>query len=355
MQIKIKTGLLTVNNFKYLHKFISFGSRINKNRGFFFISKVMGKHLATKPSVMEDIFLQMSNIIPKSDEATLYIGFAEAAVGLGQGVFEKNCSNKDSFYIHSTRFHTSIEPLLIFEEIHSHAKSHILYKPYNESWLKNITRIVLIDDEVSTGKTAKNIISKLKYIFPKISKYILVSIIDFSDNNSIESFALCKSQFEFEKNNFFIKNDIISETDNKIKIDSLIPYNFGRYGVKKLNFDFKQMIDSDSLLDKKVLVVGTAEFVYPPYLLAKFLEKKGINVFCQSTTRSPINIDGDISSILKFKDNYHESIDNFLYNVIDRDYDIIIICYETIKNPRNFTLIKQLENKFNIMELFFEL
>lgn len=314
----------------------------------------MGKHLPTKPSVIEETFLQMSNIIPKSDEATLYIGFAEAAVGLGQGVFEKNCSNKDSFYIHSTRFYTSIKPLLIFEEVHSHARSHILYKPYHDSWLENITRIVLIDDEISTGKTAKNIISKLKPIFPNVSKYILTSIVDFSDNNSIESLSLCKSKFTFKKNKFFIKNDIISQTDNRTKLDSIIPYNFGRYGIKKLNFDFEQMLDINALLDKKVLVLGTAEFIYPPYLLAKYLEEKGSNVFCQSTTRSPINIDGDISSILTFKDNYHESIDNFLYNVIDRDYDVIIICYETIKNPQNFTLIKQLEKKFDIKELFFE-
>lgn len=315
----------------------------------------MGKHLPTRPSLMKETFIQMSNIIPKSDEATLYIGFAEAAVGLGQGVFEENYSNKDSFYIHSTRFHTSQKPLLIFEEMHSHAKNHIVYKPNNEDWLKNITRIVLIDDEISTGKTVENIISQLKPIFPHISQYILVSIIDFSQNKNIESFSLCKSKFQFEKNNFVVENTIISETVDTTKLDSIIPYNFGRYGVKKLHFDFEQMIDINELLDKKVLVLGTGEFIYPPYLLAKYLEEKGCNVFCQSTTRSPINKDGDISSIVKFKDNYHESIDNFLYNVIDRDYDRIIICYETIKNPQNFTLIEQLEKQFNIMELFFEL
>lgn len=353
IQIKIKTGLLTINNFNHLSKFVSFGSRINKKRGFFFISKVMGKHLPTKPSVMEETFLQMSNIIPKSDEATLYIGFAEAAVGLGEGVFEKNCSNKDSFYIHSTRFYTSQKPLLAFEEMHSHAKSHILYKPYNENWLKNITRIVLIDDEISTGKTAENIILKLKPLFPKVSNYILVSIVDFSDNTNITSFSLCKSKFTFEKNDFFIQKNIVSQRDNTMKLDAIIPNNFGRYGVKKLHFDFEKMLDISPLLDKKILVLGTGEFTYPPYLLAKYLEEKGSNVFCQSTTRSPINIDGDISSVLQFKDNYHESIDNFLYNVMDREYDTIIVCYETVKKPQNFTLIKQLEKKFNIMELFF--
>jgi len=86
--------------------------------------------------------------------------------------------------------------------------------------------------------------------------------------------------------------------------------------------------------------------------LQQFLEDNGIETYFQATTRSPVNVDGAIKSKLQFKDNYFENIDNFLYNVIDKEYDKIFICYETTKLPTNFNLKSQLK-KFNVEELFF--
>ncbi len=308
---------------------------------------------------MEKTYKDLANLVPKTDEPTLYIGFAEAATALGQGVYEQS-NQENSFYMQSTRFKTSKEQLFSFEELHSHASHHIFYKPHDEDILsicKNITRIVLVDDEISTGKTAENIVIKLKEIFPDVSKYYLVSVINFSKNNSktLECLSLCDASYTFDRNNLEFDDTIVSVSSKKDDINSIIPYNFSRYGVKKLNLNFENYIDLNILKDKKVLVLGTAEFTYPPYLYAKYLEENGVDAYCQSTTRSPINIDGDISSVIKFKDNYHESIDNFLYNVSDRDYDYVILCYETISLPKNFTLKEQLENKFKVMEIFFEI
>jgi len=95
--------------------------------------------------------------------------------------------------------------------------------------------------------------------------------------------------------------------------------------------------------------------MYAPYLLAKYLEDNGIETYFQATTRSPINIDGSITSKLSFKDNYFENIDNFLYNVMDRDYDKVIVCYESISLPKDFDLKAQLETKFETQEIFFDI
>ncbi len=94
--------------------------------------------------------------------------------------------------------------------------------------------------------------------------------------------------------------------------------------------------------------------MYPPYLLALYLEENGIDVYNQATTRSPINIDGEIKSKLNFIDNYFENIDNFLYNVIDREYDKIYICYETTQKPKQFKLKEMLEKlNFEVEDIFF--
>jgi hypoxanthine-guanine phosphoribosyltransferase len=358
LEIELITGSLKVKPCNNLETLISYGSRINKKRGFFFISKVTGKHLPVKPTSIELIYKNIATLVPKTEDYTLFIGLAEAATALGQGVFEKY-NSKHSFYMQTTRYKTSKDILLSFQEEHSHAPSHILYYPRDEN-LKNklniIKRIVLVDDEVSTGKTAYNLIDKLKEIFPNVKKYSVVSLVNWSKNkySDIEFKSLCNGHFEFRSNGIDIQNNIKSISDNSNNLDNIIPYNFGRYGTQKKEYDFNKIIDINNLKNKKVLVLGTSEFMYVPYLLALFLENNHIQTHYQGTTRSPINLEGNITHILKFKDNYSENIDNFLYNVLDKDYDKIIVCYETISNPSNFKLKEYLEVKFEVEEIFFK-
>ncbi len=359
--IELKTGTLKIEPNKILDNLVSFGSRINKKRGFFFVSKVTGKHMPVQPSKMLDTYKDLASLIPISDEPTLFIGFAEAATALGQGVYEAY-NSPNSFYIHSSRFTTSNKVLLSFQEEHSHAPSHIFYEPIDEDlklMLQDITRIVLVDDEVSTGNTANNLINELKTIFPYVGDYCLVSILDWSSKNydNFKCLSLYKGAFSFEKNNKEIENKIKSHPHHHeiTNLDTIIPYNFGKYGVKKLDIDMSQYTDIKKLKGKKVLVLGTAEFMYVPYLLAKYIEESGVECYFQATTRSPINIDGEITSKIEFVDNYFEDIDNFLYNVMDREYDTIIICYETTALPKEFDLRVQLEKKFAVEEIFFEI
>ena len=358
--IELKTGTLKVESNKILDNLVSFGSRINKKRGFFFVSKVTGKHMAVKPSKMLETYKDLASLIPTSDEPTLFIGFAEAATALGQGVFEEY-NSKNSFYIHSSRFTTSQKVLLSFQEEHSHAPSHIFYEPIDKDlrlMLKDIKRIILVDDEISTGNTANNLINELKNIFSDIKDYYVVTILDWTSKkyDNFKCLSLYKGEFSFQRNNEEVKTLIKSEPDkNEIKnLDEIIPYNFGKYGLKKLDIDVSNYVDLEKLKGKKVLVLGTAEFMYIPYLLAKYIEDSKIDCYFQATTRSPINIDGEITSKIEFVDNYFENIDNFLYNVIDRDYDNIIICYETTSLPKEFDLKAQLEEKFSVQEIFFE-
>jgi len=359
MKTELKSGSLELDYNSKLQQLVDFGSRINKKRGFLFVSKVLGKHLPTSPSLMKKTYRDLAQLIPSSNEPTLYIGFAETATALGQGVFEE-MNLENSFYIHSTRFKTSQDILFSFYEEHCHAPSHIFYTPKDKellALLKDIKRIVLIDDEVSTGNTANNLVTQLQKVFPNVDKYYLLTILKWTQNSydSFEYLSLYSGEFSFKPKDMDFKTNIVSEPKEVKDLDKIIPYNFGRYGVKKLDLDFLSMVNIDSLKGKKVLVLGTAEFMYPPYLLALYLENNKIDSYFQATTRSPVNIDGAITSKISFKDNYFEEIDNFLYNVIDREYDKILLCYETSILPKSFDLKEQLEVKFDVEEIFFEI
>lgn len=355
MHVNLKTGTLNIKNDPELDALVSFGSRMNKKRGFLFVSKVLGKHLPTKPSVMNKIYQKLASLIPEHHTPTLFVGFAETATALGQGVYEA-ANLPDSFYIHSTRFQTSQPTFFSFFETHCHAPSHIFYEPKDAvllQKLQHIKRVILIDDEVSTGSTANNLVMQFKDHLPNVEKYFLLTILNWSEKNykNFKYLSLYQGRFDFTPIEMTMPENIISEPEHVENLDTIIPYNFGRYGTQKLNLFFS--VDTLSLKDKKVLVLGTAEFMYAPYLFAEYLERSGIDVYFQATTRSPVNVDGAVTSILHFKDNYFEEIDNFLYNVIDRNYDKVFICYETTKLPESYTLKTQLEPYFEVEELFF--
>ena len=101
---------------------------------------------------------------------------------------------------------------------------------------------------------------------------------------------------------------------------------------------------SKSFKYKNILLLGTGEFMHYPLVASSFIHSSNC-IKIQSTTRSPIQIGGDIRSKIIFRDNYSPSEINYLYNVIDRKYDVIIIFYEA-KSKYDHLLVDQLNSKF---------
>ena len=84
-------------------------------------------------------------------------------------------------------------------------------------------------------------------------------------------------------------------------------------------------------LPKRILVLGSNEFVWLPFLLAEWLETQTQNstVNFSALTRSPIALGGAITTMLSFSDNYGLGMTNFAYNVEPNDWDLIVLCVET--------------------------
>jgi hypothetical protein len=250
---------------------------------------------------------------------------------------------------------------LEFEEAHSHATDFFLYYPeqldYRKQFL-NAETLVLIDDEISTGKTFLRLIKAYQVVNPTVRKVFIVSLVNFAhpdDRAALESQAgvavewVCFRQgllyFE-DSQNAAIDSITVNVSGNGACKKHLLAWP-GRLGMAApigLDGDIVEQLvqsgfNSESNDIRPILVLGTGECNAPAYLLGRALEAKGFKVKVQSTTRSPIHQGNDIRLVCQFEDNYEDGIPNFIYNLNPNDYRDIILCHET---PLNKALIDRL-------------
>jgi hypothetical protein len=103
--------------------------------------------------------------------------------------------------------------------------------------------------------------------------------------------------------------------------------DWGRLGVSHVEDTLAPNLQVRS--GERIIVLGTSEFVWRPFLLAERLERAGADVHFSSTSRSPIALGHSIGHALSFSDNYGLGIPNFLYNVKPGQFDRVLICSET--------------------------
>lgn len=362
MLIQLETGTLAleVNKSDFeLDYLTGFAARNNSKRGFLFVSKVLGKHWPVKPSIMQEIHQKLASYLVQSDfEGPVFmVGMAETATALGRGVFEEYSlyTGMDAVYSHTTRYRLQQNSVLNFSEEHCHATDQCLHLPTDPLAQKLINQaktLVLIDDEMSTGKTFLNLINVLRCNMPQLERVLIVTLMDLTGQSGlyllqhqfpykIDVVSLLEGSFSFQAQDRSWDSTIKSVGDGLNK-DYILPHDGGRTGIFPNQWDTSRLPHA-SLASGSVLVLGTGEFMYEPYRLALKLEKEGHEVYFQSTTRSPIMLGNDVDSILAFEDNYGESVDNFLYNVIDKKYDNILLCYETPNLPPKHDLPQTLE------------
>lgn len=275
---------------------------------------------------------------------------AETATGLGYGVFEAACREgaEQALFIQTTRYHLDRIERLEFEEAHSHATDFFLYYPeqlkHRELFL-TAEMLVLIDDEISTGKTFLRLIKAYQRVNPNLRKVFIVSLVNFAhpdDRAALENQAgvavewVCFRQglLHFEdKKNAAIDSITVNVSGNRACKKALLAWP-GRLGLDAPigleNDVVEQLCNSGLKRDQRpLLVLGTGECNAPAYLLGRELERQGFKVKVQSTTRSPIHQGNDIGRVCEFKDNYDDGIPNFIYNLDTDDYSDIILCHET--------------------------
>ena len=319
----------------------SFAERRNPKRAFLFVSRVLGRHIPARPSLMADSFNALAAHIPSDlPGPVLVIGMAETAVGLGGGVHRALSQTRDdSVYLVSTRHPTGSELFARFEEEHSHASSHLLHLPQDPKTRKlmlTARSLVLVDDEASTGNTFINLSNALAEAgLSNIERLVTVTLTDWSQDavrkelgQHVTSVSLLDGRYTFDE-------DPTAELPEMPEVGSVAQgdwpldanRDWGRMGVRE-HLDTLAP-DLEVTPGERILVVGTSEFVWRPFLLAERLEKAGADVHFSSTSRSPIALGHAIDHALSFSDNYGLGIPNFLYNVAPGQFDRVLICSET--------------------------
>jgi hypothetical protein len=318
-----------------------FAERRNPKRAFLFVSRVLGKHIPVKPSVMQASYESLAAKIPSDlPGPVLVIGMAETAVGLGAGVHRVySATRQDSMYIVSTRHPVGTDMFARFEEEHSHASAHLIHMPEDpetREMMLNARSLVLVDDEASTGKTFINLHRALGEAgLTKVERVITCVLTDWSDGaitNSIGSTAdqvsLISGAYQFIEDPEASLPEMPETGTVAVGEYPINPLNdWGRLGVRSVADTLALGIQV--VPGERIIVLGTGEFVWKPFLLAERLELAGADVHFSSTTRSPIAIGHAIHHALSFSDNYGLGIVNFLYNVAPGQFDRVLICSET--------------------------
>lgn len=155
-----------------------FALRDNPRRAHLIVSQILGKHIPANPGVVLDGGYRLATKIvdtlgdmPTGD--TLAIGYCETATGLGHAVAEDLAVT----YLHTTRRPDAALPVQArFDEEHSHAVAHLI-QPRPGISLAGTGPLILIDDELTTGKTALNTIEALHAQFPR-PVYVIAVLLD---------------------------------------------------------------------------------------------------------------------------------------------------------------------------------
>ena len=362
LSVELQTGTLTLSLAPPVSDYqaddlFGFAQRRNPKRAFLFVSKVLGRHIPVAPSQMRAAMNALAARIPLDlPGPVLVIGMAETAVALGAGVQQAlSRTRNDTLYLCTTLYPLLAPVFFEFREEHSHATQQVLHYPQaasHQELLKTARSLVLVDDEASTGKTFANLVTALreqgKDSFERI---IVTTLTDWSAGQAAAQLgarasqaSLLEGHWHWEANHSPPPEMPAVDVVGTGSWQANCTYDWGRLGVQ--THTLPVLVSQLGVqAHERVLVLGTGEFVWPPFLLAESLEQTGAQVYFSATTRSPIALGHSIQRSYALHDNYGQGIANFLYNVDPSAYDRIFLCTETPAALLDASLVTSLQAK----------
>lgn len=268
------------------------------------------------------------------------IGYAETATGLGHVVADA----LGAPYLHSTRHEVVGAAFTPFEEEHSHASDHRLY-PSDPDWLPAGGTTVLVDDELSTGRTVRNTITALHTGSPQ-AHWVVAALIDLRSEHDVSAFTelaerlrtritvvslgvgtvelpddvLALARQVIDADATPIDAAVVSAPGEVVIVDALdlAPVTSARFGVPgRLDQAGAAAVAERILPDLPAgdtIVLGSEEFIAVPLVVAEHLDHLRGSTRFSTTTRSPIAVidrdDYAIASAISFTSHDH-TIDGF--------------------------------------------
>ncbi len=324
----------------------------NSKRPYLFVNSLQGKHIPADPEKTGEMCRALAEKINAAcpGEKLYVIGFAETATGIAACA----CSHLPGalYYQQTTREGGAGENLL-FSESHSHATEQLLRAEGLAEALRGVDRVILIDDEVTTGNTMCKLIALLREKGGAHARYSIASVLNSMTEERLEELRregteclyLCRVPFEYGKESIL---DVPFDPERHLRCrggaEGIIPEIAFSSPVNPRNLvraaelreacaaftrEVCAWIRREGAGGGRVLVAGTEEFMYPTITVGQALLREGLadTVRIHSTTRSPIVAAAGENYPLfcraEIRSAYDPERTTYLYNL--REYDRVLV------------------------------
>lgn len=320
----------------------------NRKRNYLVVNPLQGKHIPVSPGKALQVFSELAGLLGAyKDERLLVVGFAETATAIGAQLAVELGAD----YIQTTREELPGVEYLYFSEEHSHATEQRLVKNDLDRSIDKIDRIIFAEDEVTTGKTILNLITVLEQNYGRKIKFAVASLLNGMPEDSMEAFAGRGIGIYYLVK---IQHDRYPETADRAVEDGIYHQEDVTGGEYTARFEFEGRLDTRRLTNmarykdacgiffdelrrhlplegcKRLLVLGTEEFMFPGLYVGKCLEERGYSVKFHATTRSPISVGSSeeypLHERYALSSLYEDGRKIFVYDI--GSYDAVIVIME---------------------------
>lgn len=329
----------------------------NAKRAYLLVNPLQAKHMPVSPTEALTMMRTLgAGLRQEFPGARLVLGFAETATALGAAVASR--LGPDCAFLTTTREAGEGPGWVRFLEEHSHAAEQKLWGGDLDALLQKTDTVLFVDDEISTGKTLRNMVAQLTRRWPALGEKTLVAASLLNRVTPEQEEALvdagitcrCLVRLPQEDHTAQVADWTVTEAP------SAVPQNLSfrqetlpgeglldpRKTLRIGAYDRSCQAVAEAMLSHtlgpvetlgKTLVLGTEECMYPALILGEKLERLGAEVCCHATTRSPIGLCDapgyPIRSGWKLPSFYEEERTTYVYNL--REYDTVIVLSDTKK------------------------
>ena len=319
----------------------------NAKRSYLLVDPLQAKHVPVSPQTALAMMEALGQLLlQEAGDAGALIGFAETATAISGAV--ALCFGDGLQYLQTTREPCGTFRMLEFREEHSHAvEQQIACAPLEKLQTR---RIIMIDDEISTGRTIENIVSVLRKEYPALqeTEFVIGSVICRLSEERRRALAAENIRFvslvpvddrDFEgavSGMEVVPPTLAEPLDTAFTSYTaqhpLPPFRTGtavgamRDALDAFTAECGSYLRQALPEAGKILLLGTEECMLPAIRVGQYLEQQGLTVFTHATTRSPIGIcsapDYPCPNGVQLASFYEAERVTYLYNI--RDYDAVI-------------------------------
>ena len=310
----------------------------NTRRKYLVVNRLQGKHIPVSPKEALQMFRSLAELIKEAypSERLLMGGFAETATAIGAAV----AIECQAAYMQTTREVIDGVDYLYFSESHSHATEQKLVKTDLDKIIGKTDRIVFIEDEVTTGNTILNIVRLIQKTYAQPVSFAVASILNGMNEEALENYKNLKipvhylvktahdtyteiaEQYQADGTCHICTKPQEKEVEQQKEVQQQIEMQqtkeaqqpievqeiSGWINARRLHTadTYKQACEQlwqeiqqkygytkytkETETGRRILVLGTEEFMYPALYVGAKLEEAGYTVRMHATTRSPIAV-----------------------------------------------------------------